>query len=117
MSISSSLEFFVVALKDVRHLGALEVPHLALLDLFAELGAIDADLLTQAQVVLLVGKQLHEVVLLVLNHTSALEIRKQVRYHLRTPFCLTLTLDVSILKVSKRECIHIIQLLGYSRDI
>ena len=74
MSISSSLEFFVVALKDVRHLGALEVPHLALLDLFAELGAVDADLLAQAQVVLLVGEQLHEVVLLVLHHTSALEI-------------------------------------------
>ena len=63
----------MVALQDVGYLGALEVPHLALLDLFAELGAIDADLLAQAQVVRLVGKQLHEVVLLVLHNTSALE--------------------------------------------
>ena len=89
MSISLSLEFFVVALEDVRHLGALEVPHLALLDLFAELGAVDADLLAQAQVVLLVGEQLHEVVLLVLHHTSALEIRE---IFMSAPFRLTLTI-------------------------
>ena len=85
----------MVALEDVRHLGALEVPHLALLDLFAELGAVDADLLAQAQVVLLVGEQLHEVVLLVLHHTSALEIMYGII--MCTTFCLTLTLDVSIL--------------------